>query len=86
MHIRDIIQNRPLTDDLANPVKLPAADDTAEPTILSASDQAKAVVKARKQKIINLIAAKQAAERQAALNDVSDHDKEILFINSMHNN
>lgn len=85
MHIMDIIQNRPLTDDLANPVKLPAAD-TAEPTILSASDQAKAVTTARKQKIINLIKAKQAAERKAALNDVSDHDKEILFINSMNNN
>ena len=80
MLIREVVTNRALIDDLADPVNIPTPD-LAKPVVLSPTQQAKAVDKARKQKIINLIIAKQASERKTALNDISNHDKEIAYIN-----
>ena len=73
---------------LGMPVKpsQPASEKSAnrEPVVLSPEQQARAVALNRKRKIAQLVAKKQAAERQQALTKVTAGDNIQAFIQSNH--
>jgi hypothetical protein len=61
-----------------------AAPQKQEPLILTPQQQSTAVAQARKRKLKNLIARRQAQQRQAASDNVTKQDVETAFVMSAH--
>jgi hypothetical protein len=70
-----------ITEVIAAPITAPQKQ---EPLILTPQQQSAAVAQARKRKLKNLIARRQAQQRQAASNNVTKQDVETAFVMSAH--
>ena len=70
-----------ITEVLAAPITAPQKQ---EPLILTPQQQSAALAQARKRKLKNLIARRQAQQRQAASNNVTKQDVETAFVLSAH--
>jgi hypothetical protein len=70
-----------ITEVIAAPITAPQKQ---EPLILTPQQQSAAVAQARKRKLKNLIARRQAQQRQAASNNVTKQDVETAFVMNAH--
>lgn len=70
-----------ISEVITTPVATPQKQ---EPLILTAQQQAAAVAKAKKLKLKNLIAQRQAQDRNAAATAVSKQDVETAFVLNSH--
>ena len=66
---------------IAAPIATPQKQ---EPLILTPDQQSAAVAQAKKRKLKNLIAQRQAQQRQAASDNVTKQDVETAFVMSAH--
>ena len=60
--------------------QLIAAPIKQEPLVLTPQQQAQAIAQAKRRKLQNIIAQRQAQERQAAANNVTQQDIETAFV------
>ena len=60
--------------------QLIAAPIKQEPLVLTPQQQAQAIAQAKRRKLQNIIAQRQAQERQAAANTVTQQDIETAFV------